>query len=171
MLTSYSLQDPSAKAAAARFLEQSTFGVTPSSIDSLAASLDYEGWVTDQISLSTSSHREFYRQRLNPRFEYPFYGGAAGPNKACDYSSRWRKFALSKVDGLYSFKSKKDKYLTIRQYNGQYLWLVEGHVRTVTSYRPQLLATPDGALKEVMLLEPYAYQIDDAKNKPLGTTL
>ena len=82
---------------AARFLEQSTFGSTRTSIDELVASgLDYESWIIDQINLPISSFREYYRRRVNPKFDFPNVIGGVGAGP-CDLYSRWRTYAVSLV--------------------------------------------------------------------------
>jgi len=81
---------------AARFLEQSTFGPTVDSIDQLVANgLDFESWLMDQMyNLPKSSLREYYRRRVNPKFEFPYRVGAVGAGP-CDTNSRWRMYAVS----------------------------------------------------------------------------
>ena len=81
---------------AARFLEQSTFGPTVESISELVESgLDFESWLMDQMyNLPKSSLREYYRKRVNPKFEFPYRVGAVGSGP-CDSNSRWRMYAVS----------------------------------------------------------------------------
>jgi uncharacterized protein (DUF1800 family)/uncharacterized protein (DUF1501 family) len=167
VLTSYHHNGFGTEAEAARFLEQATFGPTRATIDSLVASGQdkYMTWVKDQIeTVPMSSHREYYRRRVNPRFEYPFVHGAPGPKTACDRLSHWRTFALSERDGLRSTQSKKTKYLDIKQKNGRYVWYVEGMPRTTTDYLPDLL-TEKGDFKEKFELYPVLYAIHFRDNE------
>lgn len=95
ILESYVHSSPSSDATAARFLEQSTFGATREDIDALVATgLDFESWLHDQMNMPVSSLREFYRRRVNPKFENAHYVGAVGAGP-CDIYSRWRKYAVS----------------------------------------------------------------------------
>lgn len=68
VLTSYDHTGFGEDADATRFLQQATFGPTRSSISEMVATgNDYETWVTNQIeSVPLSSHREYWRRRLNP---------------------------------------------------------------------------------------------------------
>ena len=95
-----------AKAEAARFLTQATFGPTYDTMTALAADLDFEAWIAAQMALDPSLHRAHYRRRSHPRLTYAdalvessnwgvTSGGAAGP---CDPDSRWRKFAFTTED-------------------------------------------------------------------------
>jgi len=81
----------------ARFLIQATFGPTRAGLDALQRGT-YEGWVTEQVGLATESHREFYRQRTNPRFggAESFDGGQ--PRSPCAPGSRWHRFAVTSRD-------------------------------------------------------------------------
>ena len=85
-----------AKAEAARFLTQATFGPTYDTMTALAANLDFEAWIAAQMALDPSLHRAHYRRRSHPRLTYAdslvessnwgvTSGGAAGP---CDADSR-----------------------------------------------------------------------------------
>mmetsp|Transcript_8677 Transcript_8677/g.11498 ORF Transcript_8677/g.11498 Transcript_8677/m.11498 type:complete len:366 (+) Transcript_8677:714-1811(+) len=110
-----------------------------------------------------SSHREFFRRHTNPRFEYPYVAGGAGPLSACDYSSRWRSFALTERDGLVDFKTGVSKYLSIKELNGPgtgapYVWMVEGMARTVTQTIGSL-TDGDGNVLRAMEVEPEMYKI------------
>ena len=86
----------SSEATAARFLEQSTFGSTRSDIDALVASgNDFESWLSNQMySIPASTMREFYRKRVNPKYENSYVFGAVGSGP-CEKYSRWRTYAVS----------------------------------------------------------------------------
>ena len=79
ILESYVHSSPSSDATAARFLEQATFGPTRSDIDALVAGgLDFNSWVEEQMTMEgKSSLREFYRRRVNPKFENSFKVGVS----------------------------------------------------------------------------------------------
>jgi len=167
VLTSYHHDGFGIEAEAARFLEQATFGPTRSTIDNLVASGEnkYTTWVKNQIeTVPMSSHREYYRRRVNPRMEYPFAHGAPGPKTACDRLSHWRMFALSDRDGWRSSQSKRTKYLHIELKNGRYVWYVEGMARTATDYLPDLV-TEKGIVKEKFELYPILYAISFKENE------
>jgi len=153
---------------AARFLEQSTFGGSLTDITNLVnTGLNYESWLTEQMSPSImTSHREYYRRRLNKESEYSSSDFAGpGPSKACDANSQWRTYALSEIDGINSATTDVSKYLSFRELNGvgtggPYLWLVEGMVRTVTNELPSLKEWPSGnVIATTMEVEPTMYEI------------
>jgi len=172
MLTSYS-HNTSRKAEIARFLEQTTFGPTLAGINSLSetstdsGSADYASWIEDQMDPTSSgagisSHREFFRTHTNPRFEYPFPGGGAGPNSACEIQSRWRKFALTERDGIVNMRTNMSKWLSIKRKGDRYIWYVEGMARTSTNSLPSI-KNVDGKRIGPLELEPVRYKIDDGR--------
>eukprot|EP00804_Cyclotella_cryptica_P009369 CCRYP_018076-RB/>CCRYP_018076-RB protein AED:0.03 eAED:0.03 QI:374/1/1/1/0.94/0.9/20/617/4181 len=130
-LTSYSY-DISHEDKIARLLESATFGTTAFDLtawDKGDVTRDSVGkWIQEQISKPMTSHREFFRSRVNPRLPTPRQIGR--PNHPCDSLSRWRKFTFSKKDGdlswfdqYFSTSYKEgDSYITIK---------LNGHIRTV----------------------------------------
>lgn len=153
----------------ARFLEQATFGTTKDDITKLSAtsgddgSPDFANWVEHQLDSTSSgaglsSHREFFRSRTNPRFEYPFRGGGAGPETACEMSSRWRKFAIHEHDGIPYGKSDISKWLHIKPVGNRYIWYVEGMARTSTTSLPYI-KDKRGLDIHILRPEPSAYRI------------
>eukprot|EP00804_Cyclotella_cryptica_P019736 CCRYP_009662-RD/>CCRYP_009662-RD protein AED:0.10 eAED:0.10 QI:0/0.90/0.86/1/0.90/0.86/23/166/2685 len=54
-------------------------------------------WVKNQQSLSPTSHRAFFRERLNPRAVESYIYGIPGP-KACEKNARFRRFAFTYKD-------------------------------------------------------------------------
>ena len=91
------------RAAHARFLIQATFGPTRDAIDELDGpyAADYGAWIDAQMDLPLSSHREFYRSRLNPRIsgQQPLKTVKVGaPKSPCSLGSRWLNFAFSRHD-------------------------------------------------------------------------
>ncbi|GMH88299.1 hypothetical protein TrST_g6936 [Triparma strigata] len=84
---------PSDDAAASRFLMTSSFGPTTSAISSFITPTDY---VTAQISLPVTSHRQHYRERTSVhRFSRSDSGGSLSP---CDLHSRWHSHLFSEDD-------------------------------------------------------------------------
>ena len=123
------------KARVARFLERSTFGPTLSEInafDETSLEQSMAEYVRDQIATPVGSHREFYRQRLNPRRLETEKHGVTGP-RPCDPFSRWRSFAFTSNDALMSEKGGFNmKVATVK--NGQttaYVISFAGFPRTV----------------------------------------
>ena len=115
---------------------QATFGATRETIDAMTASSnDFASWVEDQLALPVGSHREFYRSHTNPKFEFAYKVGATGP-RPCELHSRWRRYALSSLDGLSNRKTGWSKHLTVDLIDGKYIWKVDGSFRTVTTTFP-----------------------------------
>jgi hypothetical protein len=54
-------------------------------------------WVYDQVNMNPSSHRVFFRERLNPRTVETYQYGIPGP-KACETNARFRRFAFTYKD-------------------------------------------------------------------------
>lgn len=100
-----------------------------------SSSNDFASWVEDQLALPIGSHREFYRSRTNPKFEFAYKVGATGP-RPCELHSRWRRYAISSLDGLSNRKTGWNKHLTVELIGGKYVWKVDGQFRTVTTSSP-----------------------------------
>ena len=100
-----------------------------------STSNDFASWVEEQLALPISSHREFYRKRTNPKYEFPYAVGATGP-RPCELHSRWRRYALTSRDQLSNRKTSLSKHLMVELVNGKYVWKVDGHFRTVTTDPP-----------------------------------
>ena len=113
---------------------QATFGATRESIDAMTStSNDFSSWVEEQLQLPVSSHRSFFREHTNPKYEYPYKVGATG-SRPCEMYSRWRRYALTSRDQLRARKTGGQlKQLTVESVNGDYVWRVDGHFRTVTA--------------------------------------
>jgi hypothetical protein len=137
------------EAEAARFLEQATFGTTKMDLEALVETdNNFTQWIYDQMyNIPMSSHREFYRKRTNPKFEYPQDVGAIGPTP-CEKYSRWRKYALTSRDTIQGRRTGWNKFLTITQPVGisGFVWKVDGHFRTITKEQPVFT---DGTLVEL----------------------
>lgn len=54
-------------------------------------------WVKNQHSITPTSHRAFFRERLNPRAVESYLYGIPGP-KACKKNARFRRFAFTYKD-------------------------------------------------------------------------
>lgn len=120
----------------ARFLEQATFGVTSSDIEVLTKSPDrrsleqgslqqaFARWIKEQQTVvPLTSHREYYRHRVNARFEVAMETGAV--THPCQQNTRYRRFAFSAKDA--------EKVLTITTKGAQKMLLLDGFVRTVVN--------------------------------------
>ncbi|KAL3805312.1 hypothetical protein HJC23_009019 [Cyclotella cryptica] len=89
--------------AAARFLEKATWGPTWDEIIDLENKIVSQGqksfalWVQTQQSFTPTSHRAFFRERLNPRTVESYQYGIPGP-KACEKNARFRRFAFTYKD-------------------------------------------------------------------------
>ena len=87
--------------------------------------------------MPASSHRAYFRERMNPKFEYPYKVGAIGA-RPCELHSRWRRYAFSSKDQLSNRKKGWFKHLTFEFMSGVgYVWKVDGFVRTVTESHPE----------------------------------
>lgn len=127
----------SARDKAARFLEMTTFGTTVTDLDSLDLdNLDQSmaQFVHEQITnTEISSHRKFYRERLNVRAVETYKHGTVGPH-ACDTHSRWRTNAFTSVDKQMSddrqtfFMKVETKTVNLRK---AYVLSFGGYPRTV----------------------------------------
>ncbi|KAI2512165.1 Protein of unknown function (DUF1501) [Fragilaria crotonensis] len=112
----------------ARFLEQATFGPTLNDISLFTSSsilqLSFANWIkTQQASVPLTSHREYYRRRVNSRFEYATPMAAVA--HPCQAGARYRRFAFASKD-LY-------KILTIQTVGSYTKLIVDGFVRTVVN--------------------------------------
>ena len=92
---------------AAKFLTQATFGPTRATIAALSAdasrdltgaSGDLKTWIDDQMALPPTLHREYYRERVNPRIPRHWPTPVAGARPVCSAGSRWSRFAFNKAD-------------------------------------------------------------------------
>ncbi len=109
---------PAPTVEAARFLEQATFGPTRESIWQFQ---DPVQWISSQFTKPASSHRQYYRERLNHRFDYS--SGQGGTTHPCQVGSRYRKYAFSDKD--------RDTMVEIRTVPEGKLLLVNGQKRTL----------------------------------------
>jgi len=126
------------RATVARFLEKAAFGPTMSDL----VNWDYSGgdleisiteWVEDQIlNKGTSSHREYFRKRLNPRSIESYKYGISGP-KPCEENSRWRKFAFTRKDLWLSQRDYFNVEIEVETNGDDTTWILKfaGHVRTL----------------------------------------
>mmetsp|Transcript_33761 Transcript_33761/g.70958 ORF Transcript_33761/g.70958 Transcript_33761/m.70958 type:complete len:339 (-) Transcript_33761:2735-3751(-) len=89
---------------AARFLERTTWGATWEEISHLTEEYERDGimamaeWAHHQTTaLEPTSHRAYFRRRLNPRAVESYLYGIPGP-KACEEDARFRRFAFTFKD-------------------------------------------------------------------------
>ena len=123
----------------ARFLEQATFGPTLydiSSLNQFPSLLDssFASWIDSQKKLPMTSHREYYRRRLNSRFDVATQMGAV--THPCQAGTRYRRFAFGSKD-LY-------KIVTIQTIGSYATLSVDGFVRTVV--KAPVVALSGGAV-------------------------
>ena len=130
-LTSYSY-DIDEESEVARLLESATFGTRAEDLLSwnkgIATADAASQWIQEQINKPMTSHRDFFRRRVNPRFPNPRSIGRS--DHPCNSLTRWRAFTFSNKDGdlwwhrqslIASFK-EGDVHVTIK---------LNGHLRTV----------------------------------------
>jgi len=148
-LTSYN-HTISDKNKVARFLEKSTFGVTPADLkawDYNDTDASIGKWVEEQMTTAgMSSHRAYFRKRLNPRSTETYRYSVAG-KKACEKFSRWRRFAFTLKD-LYMSQHHLgfDMEVSTVESDGAtgYLLSIAGSVRTVLTAPLQYYGTMSG---------------------------
>ena len=90
---------------AARFFLQASMGPTRSMVDAAEAAFETDGttaaknWLQTQIALPLTSHREYFRKRVNPRNNDEIVSyTAAFPNQPCNVGSRWHSWFLTVAD-------------------------------------------------------------------------
>jgi hypothetical protein len=104
-LTYYSEEDgmSSSLSRAARFLQRVTWGPRLSEIEELGKQIETMGdlalamYLKEQLELPPTSHREYFRKRLNPRAVESYQYAIVGP-KACEMNARFRRFAFTHKD-------------------------------------------------------------------------
>jgi hypothetical protein len=99
-LTSFKTPPYSRKDEIARFLEQATFGPSLDEIEKFDTSnlhLSFANWVKDQQTMvPLTSHREYYRRRMNARYEFASPVGAV--THPCEQGTRYRRYLFSSKD-------------------------------------------------------------------------
>eukprot|EP00957_Ditylum_brightwellii_P171413 13049513-Ditylum_brightwellii.AAC.1 len=138
-----------------------SFGPTPD----LLTNWDYSqpllgsfaNWVKDQIdNKGTTSHREYFRARLNPRSIETYKYGLSGPD-ACDTNARYRRFAFTQKDAYLSSANDFDwpvphHNLTIETVTSGsdtgYLLKYVGELRTVLTQPLRLLSNSSYILED-----------------------
>ena len=78
-----------------RFLMQGTFGPTRADIAAFG-SKRFKTWVREQIAMTPSIHREYFRKRASPKTVLAGYAGK--PKGACEHSSRWHRYTFTEKD-------------------------------------------------------------------------
>ncbi|KAL7482807.1 hypothetical protein ACHAW6_008462, partial [Cyclotella cf. meneghiniana] len=118
----------------ARLLETATFGTTVADLAAWARGNltkdTVSEWIHEQINMPITSHREYFRLRVNPRFPHPRPIGRS--DHPCNSLTRWRKFTFSKKDGGLGWF---DQYLSTSFEEGDSFVTIKlnGHVRTTVS--------------------------------------
>jgi hypothetical protein len=99
-LTSFEKPSYSRSDESARFLEQATFGPTRSDINAFNTGnlgLSFANWIKEQQTVvPLTSHREFFRQHLNSRFDLST--PMSSVTHACQTGTRYRRYAFSNKD-------------------------------------------------------------------------
>jgi len=132
-LTSHSHDIPQVDEVA-RFLESATFGVTKEQLDSWNYADPMEEtmsqWVNDQMDVvNATRHREYWRKRVNPRWNFPHKIGRS--DHPCDANSRWRKYPFTKKDRS---REVYPKYLSTESINHDgppFKVIIDDQIRTI----------------------------------------
>jgi hypothetical protein len=114
----------------ARFLEQATFGQTLADIATFTTisnlQLAFANRIkTQQTTVPLTSHRAYYRRRMNARYEFASVVGAV--THPCQKGTRYRRF-------LFAFKDY-GKVVTLQTIGNFTNVIMDGFVRTVASGR------------------------------------
>ena len=121
----------------ARFLSQTTFGTRKEDLDSWNypspndqyadghLQMTFAKWIYEQMhNVPSTSHREFFRKRLNSRFDMARSIGM--PNHPCEQFSRWRNFAFTERDYGRSVEIRH-----VASTDKAYAIYIEGNFRTL----------------------------------------
>lgn len=102
---------------------------------------NFTSWVYEQMyELPTSSLRQFYRKRVNPKNDVGYAAGTTA-SRPCEMYSRWRKYAITSKDTLDNRKTDIFKILQVDYVaDVGYVWKVDNQFRTVTQEKPVLLS-------------------------------
>ena len=134
----FATAEQSTPASISRLLTQGTFGPTRATINALQAKLSistitdpaereasvFREWITTQMNLPPSLHREYWRKRVNPRI---FRGLVlpTGANRAtCAKGSRWQRYTFNQAD-------KDVTIQAVLSSQGIFFLTVNGILRTV----------------------------------------
>lgn len=128
VLVTRSVNPVDSESARARFFESATFGARPAD---LTDSMSFEDYVANQIALPATSHREHFRIRANPRWEFnaPEFAGKLNP---CDLNGNtlWQRQLFKESDDK--------KMMGVRQVGTDYWEIsIDGVVRSVLEQRPR----------------------------------
>lgn len=116
------LVSPDIEARWSRLMLQSTFGVSKEELDNVVQTYgnDYQQWILDQMGLPVTSHRQYYRQRVNPRRQASTNAGSLF--EPCEIGSRYHRYVFNKLD--------EKKVLTVEKGGGGQLTLhIDGQLR------------------------------------------
>ena len=123
-LTSFKTPPYSTRDAIARFLEQATFGPTLDDIEKFDISnldLSFANWVKAQQTMEPlTSHREYYRRRMNARYEFASPVGSV--THPCQQGTRYRRYLFSSKD--------YEKVVTLQKVGGGTNVYLDGFLRS-----------------------------------------
>jgi hypothetical protein len=141
-LTSFKTPPYSTNDEIARFLEQATFGPTLDDIEKFDTSnlqLSFANWVKAQQTIEPmTSHREYFRRRMNARFEFASPVGSV--THPCQQGTRYRRFLFSSKDYEKVVTLKKAGNVTNVYLDGFLRSTIVGTVASVSGHVP----FPDG---------------------------
>mmetsp|Transcript_19415 Transcript_19415/g.23909 ORF Transcript_19415/g.23909 Transcript_19415/m.23909 type:complete len:544 (-) Transcript_19415:1477-3108(-) len=171
----------------ADFLEMTSFGATNEMLDNWEFP-SFDEFVKDQMSIDATSHREYWRERTNPRWTYSTSNGRS--DHACKPNSRWRRFTLTREDqyksdqypgGYMQLKNTTSHIVdvittdpitgetsTIQEEwpSGPFVLMIDGHARTVINdlqwkdevYREQFPYWSPDRLYKLCIYAPLRYE-------------
>lgn len=102
-ITRYYSEPLPSRTLAARFLDRTTWGPTYEEIIDFESRIETNGtrayaeWVKAQVEMEATSHRAYFRTRLNARTVVSYQYGIPGP-RACDVNAKYRRFAFTYND-------------------------------------------------------------------------
>ena len=102
-ITRYYSEPLPSRTLAARFLDRTTWGPTYGEIVDFESQIEANGtrayaeWVKAQVEMEATSHRAYFRKRLNARTAVSYQYGVPGP-RACEKNAKFRRFAFTYKD-------------------------------------------------------------------------
>ena len=94
---------------------------------------NFTSWVYEQMyELPTSSLRQFYRKRVNPKNDVGYAAGTTA-SRPCEMYSRWRKYAITSKDTL------DNRRQTFSRFSKLIMWLTWGMSGRLTTNSAPLL--------------------------------
>jgi uncharacterized protein (DUF1800 family) len=110
----------------ARFLDQSTFGVTRKDLlsfdEEFPTDVSIASWIQNQIdNVEITSHRAWFRKHSFHHFPRP--SKTMRPLHSCEVNNKWRKYALNSND--------LKRALLIKNVSGKIIISLDGQIRTI----------------------------------------